>query len=74
MTIITAEQVIARSAEFCQIATIDALELIAKKNGRTADEAAAAFAAGNEKVRQMVAGLVFAAAQTMADTINNGAA
>lgn len=68
---LTAQQVIARSPEFCQIATVDALEFIAKKNGRTADEAAAAFAAGNKEIRQMVADLVLAAAETLAETINN---
>ena len=58
-----------QSEEFMKIAGIEALELIAKANGRSLDEAAAAFAMGAPNVVKEFERLIVSAAKAVADAM-----
>jgi hypothetical protein len=67
---ITTNQVLTTPA-YHQVAVIDALEFIAKKNGRTMEEAVEAFSMGVESVVSQVKQLVLAGAEIIAEEINS---
>ena len=69
MNKVTIEAVLLSPA-FGQVAAIEALQFIAKKNNRTMDDAVAAFAAGAPNVVKQVKELVLAAAEALVEKLN----
>jgi len=69
MSNITAAQMMA-SPRFVEIATEDAVSLLAKKNGTSADRIMSAITGGHEPLAGKLSDLVWAAAEATAKAVN----